>query len=238
MITKNELKKIKSLKLKKNRKKFFLFVAEGEKNIKEFINSEIQFYKIYSTVKLDWVDSTLISENNMKRLTFLRNPSKVLAVLKLPVFKNSHKNRVILCLDNVSDPGNLGTIIRLCDWYGINTILCSSETVDCFNPKVVQASMGSLSRVNCIYCDIEKKLKNSNRLIYGAVIEKGTSIYSEKMEDNSILVIGNESKGISNNILKIINNKISIPKVTKNKGPESLNAASAASIIISNFFVS
>ncbi|MDG2396308.1 MAG: RNA methyltransferase [Flavobacteriaceae bacterium] len=238
MITKNELKKIKSLKLKKNRKKFLLFVAEGEKNIKEFINSEIQFYKIYSTVKLDWVNSTLISENNMKRLTFLRNPSKVLAVLKLPVFKNSHKNRVILCLDNVSDPGNLGTIIRLCDWYGINTILCSSETVDCFNPKVVQASMGSLSRVNCIYCDIEKKLKNSNRLIYGAVIEKGTSIYSEKMEDNSILVIGNESKGISNNILKIINNKISIPKVTKNKGPESLNAASAASIIISNFFVS
>ena len=238
MITKNELKKIKSLKLKKNRKKFFLFVAEGEKNIKEFINSEIQFYKIYSTVKLDWVDSTLISENNMKRLTFLRNPSKVLAVLKLPIFKNSHKNRVILCLDNVSDPGNLGTIIRLCDWYGINTILCSSETVDCFNPKVVQASMGSLSRVNCIYCDIEKKLKNSNRLIYGAVIEKGTSIYSEKMEDNSILVIGNESKGISNNVLKIINNKISIPKVTKNKGPESLNAASAASIIISNFFVS
>ncbi len=238
MITKNELKKIKSLKLKKNRKKFLLFVAEGEKNIKEFINSEIQFYKIYSTVKLDWVNSTLISENNMKRLTFLRNPSKVLAVLKLPVFKNSHKNRVILCLDNVSDPGNLGTIIRLCDWYGINTILCSSETVDCFNPKVVQASMGSLSRVNCIYCDIEKKLKNSNRLIYGAVIEKGASIYSEKMEDNSILVIGNESKGISNNILKIINNKISIPKVTKNKGPESLNAASAASIIISNFFVS
>ena len=143
---------------------------------------------------------------------------------------------LILCLDNISDPGNLGSIIRLCDWFNIKSILCSFNTVDCYNPKVIQASMGSISRVSCYYFNIFGIFKKSNKKIYGAFLDNSSSIYSTDFERNSIIVIGSESTGISNEISKLIENRITIPRFNNNKYPESLNINSAVSIILSEFY--
>jgi len=237
MITRNELKKIKSLKLKKNRKLYSLFIAEGKKTVFELYDSNFVVHGIYSVNKIKDLDSIIISESKMSELTFLKNPSTVFGVFKLPSKPEINMKGFVLAVDGLSDPGNLGNIIRLCDWFGIQTLLCSESTVDCFSPKVVQSTMGSLSRVNCVYGDLESFIEISDKKIYGAVLKDGDSIYSNKFKFDSVLVLGSESHGISKKILNKIDSKITIPKYSKSIGPESLNVASAASIIISQFFM-
>ena len=234
MITINELKRIKSLKFKKNRDKFSLFIAEGYKIVNELYHSKIIIEEIYSTINFEKINSKIISEFEMKKISFLKNPSKILGVFKIP--NNEEKfGELILCLDNISDPGNLGSLIRLCDWFNIKSILCSYDTVDCYNPKVIQASMGSISRVSCFYFNIFEILKKSDRKIYGAFLNNSSSIYSTDFDKNSIIVIGSESTGISNDISKLIENRITIPRYNDSKYPESLNINSAVSIILSEF---
>ena len=232
MITKNELKKIKSLKIKKNRQLYSLFVAEGKKNVFELVNSNFKVYKIFSIEKTKMLDSILI-----KRLSFLKSPSDIFGIFYLPKNNNINNNdNLTIALDNISDPGNLGNIIRICDWFGIGTLLCSNNTVDCFNPKVVQSTMGSISRVNCIYCNLKDFINNSKKTTYGSVLEGGSSIYSSSIRKDGILIFGNESKGISKSILNKLHFKITIPKYNIKNGPDSLNVSSAASIILANCF--
>jgi len=237
MITKNELKKIKSLKIKKNRQLYSLFVAEGKKNVLELVNSNFKVYKIFSIEKTKMLDSILINQNLMKRLSFLKSPSDIFGIFYLPKNNNINNNdNLTIALDNISDPGNLGNIIRICDWFGIRTLLCSNNTVDCFNPKVVQSTMGSISRVNCIYCNLKDFINNSKKTTYGSVLEGGSSIYSSSIRKDGILIFGNESNGISKSILNKLHFKITIPKYNIKNGPDSLNVSSAASIILANCF--
>jgi len=236
MITNNELKRIKSLKFKKYRDKFSLFVAEGYKIVNELYNSKIITEEIYSTINFEKINSKIISEFYMKKISFLKNPSKILGVFKIPKNMENNFGELILCLDNISDPGNLGSIIRLCDWFNVKSILCSYDTVDCYNPKVIQSSMGSISRVSCYYLNIFEILKKSDRKIYGAFLNNSSSIYSTNFDKKSIIVIGSESTGISDEISKLIENRITIPRFNESKYPESLNINSAVSIILSEFY--
>ena len=236
MITKNELKKIKGLKIKKNRQLYSLFVAEGKKNVFELVNSNFKVYKIFSIEKTKMLDSILINRNLMKRLSFLKSPSDIFGIFYLPKNNNINNNNLTIALDNISDPGNLGNIIRICDWFGIRTLFCSNNTVDCFNPKVVQSTMGSISRVNCIYCNLKDVIKNSKKITYGSVLKGGSSIYSSSIRKDGILIFGNESNGISKSILNKLRFKITIPKYNIKNGPDSLNVSSAASTILANYF--
>ena len=241
MISKNQQKLIQSLKLKKNRVKTSLFVAEGEKVVTELINSDIKLHSVYclpsfiSKINVDSDAITEINEKELTKITNLKNANQAVALFEIPVFgKRSDDNNLILALDDIRDPGNLGTIIRLADWFGITTILCSHNTVDAFNPKVIMATMGSISRVEIIYCDLVEELSKTNKPIYGAFLE-GENIYKTSKENNSILVIGNESNGISADVEKLITNKITIPQFGKLQETESLNAAVATGILLSEF---
>ncbi len=241
MISKNQQKLIQSLKLKKNRIKTSLFVAEGEKVVIELINSKIKLHSIYCLPsflsKID-VDTNLITEITQKELdkiSNLKNANQVIALFEIPKFnKQADSKNLVLALDDIRDPGNLGTIIRLADWFGIYTILCSTNTVDAFNPKVIMATMGSISRVEIIYCNLAEELSNINKPIYGAFLE-GENIYKTSKIDNAVLVIGNESNGISEEVEKLITDKITIPQFGTLKETESLNAAIATGILLSEF---
>ena len=241
MISKNQQKLIQSLKLKKNRVKTSLFVAEGEKVVTELINSDIKLHSVYclpSFINKINVDSDAITEINEKELakiSNLKNANQAVALFEIPVFgKRSDDNNLILALDDIRDPGNLGTIIRLADWFGITTILCSNNTVDAFNPKVIMATMGSISRVEIIYCNLVEELSKINKPIYGAFLD-GENIYKTSKENDGVLVIGNESNGVSADVEKLITNKITIPQFGVLQKTESLNAAVATGILLSEF---
>ena len=241
MISKSQQKLIQSLKLKKNRVKTSLFVAEGEKVVTELINSKINLHSLYclpTFIEKVNVGNELITEINERELTKisnLKNANQAIALFHIPTFDNkSSNNNLILALDDIRDPGNLGTIIRLADWYGITTILCSNNTVDAFNPKVIMATMGSISRVEIVYCDLIEELSKINKPIYGAFLE-GENIYKASKINDAILVIGNESNGISPDIEKLITNKITIPQFGELHETESLNAAVATGILLSEF---
>ena len=233
MITKKELKTIRSLGSKKNRKLHQQFVVEGEKTIRSLIASKISPLAIYATKSIAEMETIRISPKDMERMTLLKNASSVLAVFPIPeqsVLPNSGR---ILVLDEIADPGNLGTLIRLCDWFGIAHIVCSENTVDWFNPKVVQASMGSIARVKGHYCDLSEYLKQNKLPVYGTFLS-GESIYATVFPSDALLVLGSESHGISPAIETEVDYKITIPK--KNiHGPESLNVAIAAGIVLGEF---
>jgi len=235
-ISKNKIKYIKSLHLKKFRDEEGLFLVEGDKIIQEIINENKQLIdSIYCTEQSDlsFENLTIISSNELKSISTLKNPSKSIALIKtsLPIIEND--NSLTIVLDDIQDPGNMGTIIRLADWYGVKSIICSENTVDSFNPKVVQATMGALFRVNIRYTNIENFIKESKNVVYGTLLE-GKNIYSQNLKtENSILIIGNEGHGISESIKKLITEPITIPK----KGlSESLNASVATGIVLSEFF--
>jgi len=241
MISKNQQKLIQSLKLKKNRIKTSLFVAEGKKVVIELINSSIELNSLYClpaftneiNVKKDLI--TEINEKELEKISNLKNANQVVALFEIPKFnKNSINNSLTLALDDIRDPGNLGTIIRLADWFGISTIFCSTNTVDAFNPKVIMATMGSISRVEIIYCDLIEKISEIDKPIYGAFLE-GENIYRTSKIDDAILVIGNESNGISAELERLITNRITIPQFGSLQETESLNAAVATGIILSEF---
>lgn len=236
MLSKSQIKLITSLKQKKFRQQHNLFVVEGFKTIKELLASNLELHSLYAieSLNISGKKEILISDSDLKRISFLTTPNKVLAVFNIPKPDSICSDGLIVALDTVRDPGNLGTIIRLCDWFGIKNLVCSKETVDCYNPKVIQATMGSITRVNINYVDLKSFLKTQKLPVYGAFME-GENVYSSQLPKNGILVMGNEANGISKEIEAVISEKISIPRFGDLKAAESLNVATAAAILLSEF---
>jgi TrmH family RNA methyltransferase len=237
MLTKNQIKLITSLDQKKFRNQHQLFVVEGKKGIAEFLNSTFELYHLFATEPAFNVNDekfTLITESELKKISKLKTPNTALALFKIPNTKPVDESKLILALDDVRDPGNLGTIIRLCDWFGIKDLVCSNATVDCYNSKVVQATMGSLTRVNVSYLDLEVFLKAHKNDVFGAFME-GKNVYEQMLPDKGVIVLGNEANGISATIETFVNTRISIPRFGNLQATESLNVATATAILLSEF---
>ena len=236
MLSKSQIKLITRLKQKKYRQQDGLFVVEGVKAITELLQSNLKLNKLYTTVSfnIDAKDEVFISETDLKRISFLTTPNKALAIFEIPQAKPIGNSGLIIALDAIRDPGNLGTIIRLCDWFGVQELICSKETVDCYNPKVIQATMGSITRVNINYIDLALFLKSSKLNVFGAFME-GSNVYNIELPKNGILVMGNEANGVSKEVEEIIARKISIPRFGNLQSTESLNVATATAILLSEF---
>ncbi|SFZ93701.1 RNA methyltransferase, TrmH family [Flaviramulus basaltis] len=236
MLSKSQIKLITSLKQKKYRQQHGFFVVEGIKTINELLQSNLVLYALYTieSFNINAKEEVLISEADLKRISFLTTPNKALAIFKIPESKSIDAEDFIVALDAVRDPGNLGTIIRLCDWFGVKNLVCSKETVDCFNPKVIQATMGSITRVNISYVDLVGFLTESKLPIYGAFMD-GENIYTKKDIQAGILVMGNEANGVSKEVEALIKEKVSIPRFGELKATESLNVATATAILLSEF---
>ena len=235
-LSKNHIKLITSLSQKKYRQKHKLFVVEGVKVVQEFLNSSYELDIVFSS-DTDFSSTNKfieVTDQELKKISSLKNPNKVLAIFKIPNQINPIMGGLILALDSINDPGNLGTIIRLCDWFGIEQLVCSNETVDCFNSKVVQASMGSLTRVAVSYLDLKKYLQNASVPIFVADMD-GLNVYKTKLPDSAVLVLGNEANGISDEIKQLVTTKISIPRYGAFQQTESLNVATASAILLSEF---
>ena len=232
MITKNQIKLIKSLRLKKNRIQSGFFIAEGEKIIDEFLDSKLEVVNIFSTLDKYNVSDYFISINSsqLKQISNLKTPNKVLGLFKVPKNSEIDLNSNIVALEEINDPGNLGTIIRLCDWFGIKNIICSSNSVDCYNPKVIQASMGSICRVNISYMDFQKLLDGKNYNTVAADLE-GQNLKDFTFSENQIIFFGSESNGFSKKLSSQIDHKITIQRFNDNV--ESLNLATSVGIILS-----
>lgn len=236
MLTKAQIKGITSLKQKKFRQLHGLFVAEGKKTVNELLNSNYELDQLYScTADFDnHPDVKRITERQLNQISFLRTTNSVLAVFKIPRKTSPNLDGLVIALDAIRDPGNLGTIIRLCDWFGVSQIICSKETVDCYNPKVVQATMGSLARVHLIYEDLQEILKKYKGITYGTFMD-GENIYTSDLTTKGIIVLGNEANGISAEMEEVLQKRISIPRFGKLQETESLNVANACGIILSEF---
>ena len=237
MLTKNDIKLIKSLKYRKHRVENNLFVIEGLKIINEFINSDWEVKKIFLENDTDLktnLNLNYISNSDLKRISFLKSPNKVLALVKIPKLIKNIKGKLIIALDGVQDPGNLGSIIRLADWFGVSNILCSKNCVDVYNPKVVQSSMGSILRVSVNYVDLIKEIQNLSKYKLFSSVLDGRNINDIDINGNSIILFGNESKGISEELISFSENKISIPKLSSSK-IDSLNVSNACAIVLNNF---
>ncbi|MGC1630560.1 MAG: RNA methyltransferase [Gelidibacter sp.] len=237
MLTKNQIKLIVSLTQKKQRLKHRLFLVEGKKTVDEFLRSDYSLHHIYALS--DDFDCppekfNLISEAELKKISALTTPQQVVAIFEMPPAEEIGSGKLILAVDAVRDPGNLGTIIRLCDWFGIEDLVCSETTVDCYNPKVVQATMGSLTRVNIVYLNLEVFLRDSKIQKFGAFMD-GENIYESELPEKGILIMGNEANGVSAEIEKLIENKLSIPSFSTHQSTESLNVATATAILLSEF---
>jgi TrmH family RNA methyltransferase len=234
-LSKNQLKLLTSLKQKKYRVKHNLFVVEGTKVVKEFLDSNFELHQLFCVNDLEYKNSCypiLISNEELKKISSLKTPNNVLAVFKIPKAEDLITKGLILVLDEINDPGNLGTIIRLCDWFGVDQLVCSLNTADCFNAKVVQSSMGSLTRVSIVYTDLEDYLKNTE-LPKFATLMNAKSVYACDLPKNAIIVMGNEANGINTELLGLLNNAISIPRFGKFQKTESLNVANATAILLS-----
>ncbi len=238
MLSKNQVKLIRSLKKKKYRQQYNIFIAEGIKVVEELLDSNFNLNKLYYTTgyshALSIDKSQLISKKELNSISEFNSPNKVLALFEIPDKVKIKIKGLTLVLDEINDPGNLGTIIRLSDWFGIDQIICSLNTVDCYNQKVVQSSMGSLSRVSLIYTDIALFLEKEKRPVYGAMLE-GDNVYRSTLEKEAVLVMGNEANGISIPIQKLISTKLNIPQFGNSKKTESLNVATATAILLSEF---
>lgn len=235
-LSKNHLKLITSLRQKKYRQKHKLFVVEGIKVVKEFLSSSYELDSLFTTND-EFDEHSLvvrISEQELKKASHLKTPNKVLAIFKVPIAEESNPKGLIVALDAINDPGNLGTIIRLCDWFGVSNIVCSQDTVDCYNTKVVQASMGSLTRVFIDYIDLEEFIKVSDLPTFIADMD-GNNVYKTQLPKEGVLVMGNEANGVSETIKSLVSTKISIPRFGSIQKTESLNVASATAILLSEF---
>ncbi len=234
MVVKSQLKYIKSLQQKKYRNTYKRFVAEGLKTVSELLDSGCQAEVLMSTEakmsELSGQGIQLISKKQMAQISALKSPSSLLGVFEIPEPKDVEYTDWVLALDSVRDPGNLGTIIRLCDWFGISHILCSTDTVDAYNPKVLQATMGSIARVNLVYTDLPSVLRSAPVPVFGAFMD-GDSVYQTPLPSKGILVLGNEAKGISQGVSAAIQNKVGIPQYGQSSA-ESLNVATATAILL------
>lgn len=238
MLSKSKIKLIQSLRLKKFRKENGLFVIEGEKPVEEIYHSNYKIRELFFVEKPSWllskeIDITEISEAELKKASSLSTPNNVLALVEIPELKFSDKiysDGLVLALEDIRDPGNLGTIIRTADWFGIKTIFCSKESVDCFNQKVVQSTMGSITRVDVHYVDLGievPKFENS----YITVLD-GESLREVEKPTSGIIIFGNESNGVSKELVELSKTKLTINKIG---GAESLNVATAAAIFMYEF---
>ena len=241
MISKNEIKLIKSLSTKKNRLKELLFIVEGEKMVDELLSSNYKIKKIYGKKewfennfsKLDLIDFQKISSDELCRISNFKNPNDVLALVEM--FSNeldySSLTGTTLILDSINDPGNLGTIIRTCDWFNVRNVICSKDTVDIYNNKTIQSTMGSIFRVNVYYFELIEFFVNINSKpqTYAATLD-GENLKNVKNQKDNFLIIGSESHGISDYLMKFIDEKVKIENVSA--GGESLNAAIATGIIL------
>lgn len=236
MISKSQIKLITSLQQKKYRNQNGLFLAEGPKIIKDLLQSGEKIHSLYSVVDASEIVTSYesVTEKELQKITALKTANSMLAVFFIPEEKKIENSQLILALDSVRDPGNLGTIIRLCDWYGVSQLVCSLDTVDCYNPKVIQATMGSIARVSILYTDLKDFLQKSDVPSYAAVMD-GVNVYASSLPHDVILVMGNEANGISKDISEEIKHHISIPNYSKNKAAESLNVAMATGILLSEF---
>lgn len=237
-LSKNKIKWIRSLQLKKNRDEAQLFIVEGEKMIQELIENHSESIEFLCVTKDSehflnnekYVDA-LASEEELKSISSMKSPNKSLAVLKkMPISQLEAPFKIVL--DNIQDPGNMGTILRLADWFDVKEIICSKDTVDLYNPKVVQASMGAIFRINVHYLNLEEYLSSYEGNIYGAMLE-GENIYKNDLNPNGLLILGNEGNGISNSIKKYITHSLTIPRFGK---AESLNVSIATGILLSEFY--
>ena len=238
MLSKNQIKLITSLQQKKHRSANAMFFAEGIKGIQELLESDFELVYVYTTQNdFDQVPSekkVVISNNELKKISALATPNSCLALFKIPTEKKITTAGLILALDSIRDPGNLGTILRLCDWFGIGQIICSKDAVDIYNPKVVQATMGSLTRVNVNYIDLVPFISKTTLPLFGTFMD-GSNIYKTDLPQEGIIIMGNEANGISPEIEKLIKNKLTIPRFGTLQKTESLNVASATAIILSEF---
>jgi len=235
MISKSEIKRLNALKIKKYRSIHGEFVVEGPKVLNDFLSAGMMPEMLFHTEKVDpeknfgrKVNSTLISEEELLKISSLQHPQGCLAVFKIPEpIGEITSEGWIMMTDNIQDPGNLGTLIRIADWFGIEDFICSEDTVDCYNPKVIQASMGSLARVNVRYLPIQEWLSETDLPVYAGLLD-GDDIRNARFNEKGILLIGNEGKGIRAELLPYITHKVTIPKLG---GAESLNAAVAGGIM-------
>jgi TrmH family RNA methyltransferase len=237
-ISKNQLKRITSLSQKKYRQKHKLFIAEGIKVVQELLDSTFEVETLFCTDDFS-TDTSIdkivrISEADLKKISNLKTPNKVVGIFKIPNEIPVKKEGLILALDAINDPGNLGTIIRLCDWFGITQLICSTKTVDCYNAKVVQASMGSLTRISIHYLDVFTFLSETKLPTFIADME-GENVYKTQLPKEGILIMGNEANGISETIKGFVKNKLSIPRFGETQETESLNVATATAILLSEF---
>ncbi|MDF0708114.1 TrmH family RNA methyltransferase [Flagellimonas okinawensis] len=233
MVTKNQIKLVVSLKQKKYRSQHGLFVVEGEKVVNELLDAGYAPFGVFVDAP-ELIDkfkgSELVSKKELKQMSSLTHPNGVLAVFHMKETEGSRYIGWTVVLDAVRDPGNLGTIVRLCDWFGIKELVCSQDTVDCYNPKVLQATMGSISRVNISYLDLKDFLGATDLPVYGAYMD-GEPVYGAKLPEAGILVMGNEGNGISDHVGRYITDRIAIPQFGE-ATTESLNVATATAILL------
>lgn len=237
-LSKSQIKLISSLQQKKYRVKQGLFIAEGVKVVNELLQSRFQLESLFVVEgrenEFDGLSYQTISSSDLKKVSSLKTPNDVLALFKIPEEQEIKKEGLVLALDEINDPGNLGTIIRLCDWFGINQLVCSRNTVDCYNSKVVQASMGSLPRVQINYCDLIPYFALNSSEKYIADME-GDVVYEANLPKNAVLIMGNEANGISKAIRDANYNKLTISRFGSVQATESLNVATATAILLSEF---
>ena len=236
MLSKNQVKLIQKLHQKKYRNELNLFIVEGKKSINEFLQAgytpQLLIATEAFTTSVPQHLITPVSKDELRKVSTLQNPDEGLAIFQQPKHKGILQEGVIVALDNVQDPGNLGTIIRLCDWFGVETLLCNTQTVDCYNPKVVQASMGSLTRVAVHYLDLAAFLTTTTLPVYTMDLE-GENLYTATFPKDCILILGNEANGITAEVRALSNEVITIPRFSKHQRTESLNVAMAGAIILS-----
>ena len=246
MLSKNQIKYIRQLEMKKFRKRESLFVAEGPKVVGDLMR-RYQPTAIFAT--REWIQEsgdrsqitavTEITDDELRRISFLQHPQQVLALFPLPSVNSlpsSVNSELSLALDGVQDPGNLGTIIRIADWFGISTIICSEDTVDAWNPKVVQATMGSIARVNIIYNNLPEFLDSlpADFPVYGTFLD-GDNIYTQELTREGLIIMGNEGNGISDAVRAKVNRRLLIPDFHQGETADSLNVAIATAITCSEF---
>jgi RNA methyltransferase, TrmH family len=242
MLSKTKIKYIQSLGHKKFRNETGLFIAEGPKIVKELLaDGLLQIVEVYATTEWqaenkmsrDFQNLTIVTDEELQKISGLSTSHQVLAIVKKPepLTEVITKNKMVLMLDGIQDPGNLGTIIRIADWFGISQVICSRECADAFNAKVIQSSMGSIARITIMYTDLHDWIKSHTDCSYYATALDGKNIMDMEPLREGVIIIGNESKGISDEILEKVNVKLTVPR----KGhAESLNAAVATGIVLSH----
>lgn len=248
MISKAKIKYLRSLELKKNRSAEGVFVAEGPKVVGDLLQ-KMPAQLIVATEQWPRPDTMntdtewcIVTEEELKKVSFLQHPQQVLAVFKQKTTVGNDltsllHNSLSLALDGVQDPGNLGTIIRIADWFGIDTIFCSEDTADLYNPKVVQATMGSIARVNVVYTDLTSLFKSlpPDYPIYGTLLT-GENIYRQPLSSHGLIVMGNEGKGLSPAVRELVNRQLLIPPYPQDsETAESLNVAIATAVVCAEF---